>query len=404
MLGHRNFSALRNYNYRIYFTGMSISLIGTWAQVIALSWLVLQMTGSGTALGLIHAAHFLPLLILGPWGGLVADRRTKHKLLLATQASSAILSLLLGVLVVTGTVQLWMVFVITLGLGLVRVVDHPTRQALIFEMAGKDHVQNAMVLQGTSVSVTRMLGPAIAGVLIATLGIGMCFIINAFSYIPMLVAMALLKVDELEVAPLIEKASGQLREGFRYVMKTPVIRNNLIMMAIIGTLAYEWAVVLPLLASFTFHGEAADYALLMTALGIGATIGGLYTARYRSVTQPMISLAALMLGAMVVLVALAPSLLFAVVAMGLVGFFAVQFDSLNSSILQLTSSPEMRGRVMALWGVAFLGSSPIGGPLIGWICQLAGPRTGLLIGAVAAMAAATFGYVTTRRSSVILKT
>lgn len=403
MLGHRNFSSLRNYNTRIYFIGQSISLVGTWTQVIALSWLVLQMTGSGTALGLIHAAHFLPLLLLGAWGGLVADRRTKHTLLLATQITSALLSLLLGILVVTGTAELWMVFVITLGLGLVRVVDHPTRQALLYEMSGKDHVQNAMVMQGTIISVTRMVGPAVAGLLIATVGIGICFIINALSYLPMFAAMALLRVDELDVAPLVEKAQGQLREGFRYVMRTPVIRNNLIMIALIGTLVYEWPVVLPLLANFTFRGTASDYAFLMTGMGIGATFGGLMTARNRVVNQGMISVAALMVGLMVMLVALSPSLVFAVAAMGLVGFFAVRFDSLNSSMLQLTSAPEMRGRVMALWGVAFLGSSPIGGPIIGWISQYAGPRAGLMVGAGAAIIAAAFGYVTARRSRVILK-
>ncbi len=403
MLGHRTFSSLRNPIYRFYFASQIVSLAGTWAQVIALSWLVLQMTGSGTALGLIHAVHFLPLLLFGPWGGLIADRQMKHRLLLVTQSVSAILSLLLGILVMTGLAELWMVFAITLGLGMVRVFDHPARVTLIYEIAGRKHLQNAMAWNSTAISLTRMIGPAIAGLLIATVGIGMCFVINALSYLPMFAALTRIKPENLEAAPLLERAKGQLRDGFRYVWATPVLRNSLIMVALIGTLTYEWPVVLPLLARFSFDGNAADYAALMTAMGIGASIGGVYSSRHQKVAPWMISLSALMIGLAVMLVALAPTLTIALLAMGLVGFVAINFDTLSNTLVQLHSSPEMRGRVASLWGMAFLGSSPIGGPILGWVCQIGGPRTGLIVGALAAFAAAAFGYVTTRRAGAILK-
>ncbi len=399
MAGSHTFSSLRKPLFRQYFGAQLVSLAGTWAQVIALSWLVLEMTGSGTALGLIHAAHFLPLLLLGPWGGLVVDRRIKHKLLMVTQSISAMLSLLLGVLVVTGEIQLWQVFAITLCLGTVRVFDSPARFTIIYEMAGRKNLQNALAWNATSVSLTRMVGPAIAGLLIATVGIGVCFIVNAFSYLPILTVLARIKPDDLDATPLVERAKGQLRDGLRYAWRTPVLRNGLIMMALIGTLTYEWPVVLPLLARFSLDGTAADYAALVTSMGIGASIGGIVASRRRSVTPAMISLAALLVGMAVFLVALAPTLTWALLAMALVGFFAIGFDSLSNSLIQLNSTPEMRGRVIALWGVAYLGSSPIGGPILGWISQYAGPRAGLAVGGLAAVAASGFGYASSRSQS-----
>ncbi len=390
-LGHRTFSSLKIRNYRLYFFGQAISLSGTWMQTIAQSWLVLKLTGSGTALGLITALQFLPILLFGAWGGVIADRFSKRRILFVTQSASGMLALILGILVATDMAQLWMVGILAFFLGLVNAIDNPTRQTFILEMVEKDHFPNAVSLNSTQVNLARVAGPVIGGVLIATIGLAWCFSVNAISYIAVLSALWLMRPDELFPAPRQASGKGRLREGFRYVGGTPLLRDTLAMMAIIGTLSYEFIVILPLFAEFTFHRGAGGYAALMSAMGAGSVAGGLFTAHRRRRSPAMLVNAALLFGAVMLVVAVAPNFPMALGAMVLVGFFSINFLSLGNVLLQLESDQAMRGRVMALWAVAFLGSTPIGGPIIGWIGEHIGPRWGLAVGGIAAIAAAGFG-------------
>lgn len=390
----RTFASLGTRNFRLYFVGQSISLSGTWMQTVGQAWLVLQITGSGTALGLITALQFLPILVLGPWGGVVADRFPKRRILYVTQAVSGVLALVLGLLVASGAVRLWMVGVLAFCLGLVNAVDNPARQTFVLEMVGKAQLQNAVSLNSVLVNLARVIGPALAGVLITSVGLASCFNVNAASYIAVLTALWMMDSGEFHPAPVVARAKGQLREGFRYVRSTPLLRHVLLMMAIIGTLSYEFQVILPLFAQFTLHGGAGTFAALTGAMGVGSVIGGLYTAGRRHVTPEMLVRASLLFGVVILAAAVAPNLALAIGALVLVGIFSINFLSLGNTTLQLESVAEMRGRVMALWAVAFLGSTPVGGPIIGWIGQHAGPRWGLAVGGFAALSAAALGFRT----------
>jgi len=239
---HSTFSSLKIRNYRLYFVGQGISLCGTWMQTIGQAWLVLELTGSGTALGLVTALQFLPILILGPLGGVVADRFSKRKILFITQITAGFLAAILGVLVATHTVQLWMVYVLALALGLVGALDNPTRQTFIFEMAGSDEIGNAVTLNSMEVNLARIIGPAVAGVIIASIGLALCFFINAASYVAVLACLFLINSRHLHKREPVKRAKGQLREGFRYVRHTPLLFDVLMMFAIVGTLTYEFQI------------------------------------------------------------------------------------------------------------------------------------------------------------------
>jgi MFS family permease len=386
----KTFLSLKVRNYRLYFIGQAISLCGTWMQTIGQDWLVLKITGSGTQLGIVSALQFLPVLLFGPWGGVIADRFDKRKIMYATQTVAGILALILGALVVTGTAQIWMVYLLAAGLGFVSMVNNPAQQTFVPEMVGTDLLQNAVALNSTEVNLARALGPALAGVIIATLGLGVCFIINGFSYIAVLIVLFMMNKEELHPSP-VHQQKGQLLEGLRYVMETPTLFITLIMMAIIGTLSYEFSVSLPLLAQFSFRGNAGTYAELITATGVGSVVGGLFTASRRNVTIKMLVVSALGFGIMLGIAAFMPTIILAVIALFFVGIFSINFISLGNTALQLKSKPHMRGRVMALWSMAFLGSTPIGGPIIGWIGDTIGPRWGVAVGGVAAIAAAGIG-------------
>ena len=387
----RTFASLMVRNYRLYFTGQAISQSGTWMQTIGQAWLVLRLTGSGTALGLVTALQFLPMLLLGPWGGLIADRLPKRRVLYATQTASGLLAAGLGVLVATGAVRLWMVYVLAAALGLITTVDIPTRQTFVLEMVGPDDLTNAVTLNSVVVNLARAVGPALAGGLIATVGLAACFFVNAASYLAVLIALALMRAADLHVVRAVPRVKGQLREGLRYVRSTPVLRDALIMMAVIGTLSYEFQVILPLLARYTFHGNAGTYGLLTAAIGAGAVAGGLLTAGRRRAGASGLVTSAFAFGVVILLAAAAPVLGAEIAALVMVGAASIVFLARANTTLQLEARPEMRGRVMALWAVAFIGSTPIGGPTIGWIGQHAGPRWGLAVGGAAAVATAGLG-------------
>lgn len=394
--GRRSFSSLGVRNYRLYFIGQGISMSGTWLQTVAQSWLILELTHSGTLLGLVVAAQFLPILLFGPYGGLIADRFNKRKLLYATQSAAMLLAFALALLVATHTVQAWMVFVLASCLGFVNMVDSPTRQTFVVEMVGKDRLTNAISLNSIEVNVARIIGPIIAAGLIASVGLGWCFFVNGLSYIAVLACLKLMDGSELLARKPIAHAKGQLREGFSYIWHTPVLRNVLLMMALVGALTYEFQVVLPLLATNTFGGDAGTYAHMMAAMGIGSLFGGLITASRGNPSPRQLLGTTLALGASMIVTAIAPNITAAIVLLVIVGFFTISFTALTNTTLQLNSNPTMRGRVMALWVMAFLGTTPIGGPIIGYISEHGSPRLGLAVGGAAALAGGTFGILALR--------
>jgi MFS family permease len=308
-----------------------------------------------------------------------------------TQTVSAVLGLLLGTLVATGAVRIEMVYLLALCLGAVSAVDNPTRQAFVLEMVGKEEIVNAISLNSTEINLARVVGPAIAGILIASVGLAACFLINGFSFLAVLAVLMAMRAEELRPTPLASRMPGQLRQGLQYVRASPVIRTILVMMAVIGTFTYEFSVSLPLFAEVTFRQGPATYAAMTAAMGVGAVVGGLYTASRGTGSPQRLISAALLFGGAVLMTAVAPSLPLALLALVAVGFCSIGFTSLGNATLQLATSAEMRGRVMALWTVAFLGSTPIGGPLIGAIGEHVGPRWALALGGVAAMVAAGLG-------------
>ena len=396
----RTFSSLKVRNYRLYFIGQTISLCGTWMQSLATAMLVLHLTRSGTALGLVMGLQFTPVLLLAPYGGVLADRFSKRRLLAITQSAAGLLALTLGVLVATGSVRLWMVYLLAFGLGIVNAIDNPVRQTFVHELVGRKQLANAITLNSIIVNSSRVVGPAIAGVIIAQLGLAPCFIINGLSFAAVLACLAMMRGSELARSPRVRAAKGQLREGFGYAWKTPIIRDVLIMMALVGTLSYEFSVSLPLLAHVTFPGtEAAvarNVALLMSVMGVGAVVGGLVAAGKGGRNMRSLTIGAFGFGSAMVLVSVSPTLAWAAVAMGVVGYFSVSFTAHTNTILQTVSSPKMRGRVMALWAMAFIGTTVIGAPVIGWVGQQAGPRWSLIVGAVAAIAAGGIGLISSR--------
>lgn len=392
------FSSLRIRNYRLYYIGQIVSTSGTFMQSVAQAWLVLQLSNSGTALGLVMALQYLPVLFLGPYGGVVADRFSKRKLLVFTQSAFGMLALGLGILVLTGLVRLWMVDVFAVCFGVISTIDNPTRQSFVVEMVGEEHLRNAVTLYSSLVNLSRVIGPSIAGVLIATIALAPCFILNGLSYAAVVIMLAIMRPSELRSPLLTPHAKGQLRAGFGYVACTPVLRNVLLMMAIIGTLTFEFQVTLPLIAQFTFQGDARSYAALLSAMGLGAVVGGLITAGQKRISTHLLVGAAFFFGFTTLVASVMPTLILAALAMVFVGVCSIYFTSLGNSILQLESAPNMRGRVMALWSVAFMGSTAIGGPIVGWIGESTNPRVGLAVGGLAAVIAAMLGLVTLRHS------
>jgi len=396
-LGRDTFSSLSNHNYRRYYTGQAISLIGTWMQTVAQSWLVLQLTGSGTAVGLVVAVQTLPNLLLGPYGGLIADRVDKRKLMIGLQAMMGVLALVLGVLTLTHVVQLWEVFALAFLLGLNNTFENPARQTFVLEMVGPTELRNAVSLNSVLVNAARAIGPAVAGVIIAAGGTGLCFVLNAASFIAVVTSLARLDVSKLQRSTPTPRAAGQVREGLRYVRRTPVLAITLMMMAVIGCLAYEFQVVLPVVAHQTFSAGAADYGFMTAAMGAGAVVGGLYVAARGQTGVAALVRSSVLFGVAILAAGLAPYLWTELVALLFVGGASVSVMAKGNSTLQLEAAPGMRGRVMSLWAVAFLGSTPIGGPIAGFVSEQWGGRAGLYLGAAACLAAAAYGAFALRK-------
>lgn len=384
----RTFSALSVRNYRRYAFGQAVSLSGTWMQRVAQAWLVLDLGGSGTDIGVVTALQFLPLLVFGAWGGVVVDRLDKRRLLVATQSVSGLLALGLGILTATGVIELWMVMALAGGLGFAHLLDVPGRQSFVMEIVGRDQLANAVTLNSVVVNAARMTGPALAGVLIVTVGTAACFLLNAASFLIVVWAFAGMRQAELQRAAVVPRAPGQLREGLAYAWHEPALRGPLLLMAVIGALAYEFQVVLPLLARFSFDGDAGTYGAMTACMGLGAVVAGLVVAGRARAAPGSLVTAAYVFGVLILVTAAAPTLALAMVALVGVGAASIILLALANTTVQLTAAPEMRGRVMALWSIAFLGTTPIGGPVVGWVSEQMGPRAGLVLGGVATICAA----------------
>jgi MFS family permease len=384
----RTFRALTVRNYRLYFTGQVISVSGTWMQMVAQTYLILfRLHGTGVDVAIATGLQFLPMLLFGPFGGLIADRLDKRKVLYATQSGAALLALALGVLVITDSARLWEVFLLASGLGVVNLFDNPARQTFVSEMVGLDLLPNAVSLNSVVMNSARVIGPAIGGVLILTLGVATCFMVNAASYIAVIIALSLMRASELYRKPGVVRARGQVREGLRYVWATGDLRVPLISMAVVGVFAFNFTVTLPLLAKFTFHGGAGLYSAFLAAMGAGAVAGGLFTAHRSSPSTRLLAFIGVFFGAMIVALALTPTKLVAIAVLVPMGAASIAFISTNNATLQLRADPPMRGRVMSLNAIAFLGSTPIGAPLLGYISDISSPRVSLLVGGVATVLA-----------------
>ena len=388
----RTFSSLGVPNYRRLFAGQVVSISGNWMQIVAEMWLIVQLTGSGAAVGITAGLQFLPILLFGGLGGVLADRVDKRTLLTITQLLMALPAAALWGLTAAGSVQTWMVFALVLTRGVVTAIDNPARHAFVAEVVGADRVVNAVALNSVVVHTARILGPAAAGALIALFGVSACFAVNVVTFIVMVAALRLIDPSRLERSAPAPRERGQLRSAIAYVRATPSLRIPLAMMVLIGTVSFNFQVLLPLLASQTWHGTAATYATLTAAMGIGSVLGALATGARGRVGPRMLVAAALGFAVAELLVAVAPSYELQLAALIPLGAVSVTFAAGVNSSLQLGAGPALRGRVMALYAIVFLGSTPIGAPLIGWLAEVAGPRSGFVAGAVAALIAGVWAH------------
>ena len=362
-------------------------------QTIGQSWLVLKLTNSGTQLGLVAAAQFLPILLFGPVAGIITDRYDKRKIIFITQSLFALLALILAILVGTNTIKLWELYCLAASIGLLLALDTPTRQTFVYEMVGPEQLTNAVSLNGSLFNLTRIIGPAIAGVLIVTVGIAACFYINAASFIAVLVALWLMDASLLHKIPNLENIKGQIGQGFKYILAKPILKDVLLFMVILGTFAYEFSVSIPLLAQTTFHGGAQAYALLTSAMGVGSVLGGLYAASRKIPKLKHILWSIALLGTAMIGTSISPNIFFALITLIVVGFASTSYTSRSNVILQLNTEPQMRGRVMALWNVAFIGSTPIGGPIVGYISEQFNPRWGFALGGFSALVVLIYSWL-----------
>lgn len=389
------FRALRTRNFRLYAGGQLVSLTGTWMQRVAQDWLVLELTNSGTALGIVTALQFGPQLALGMWGGVIADRGDKRRILLATQSGLALLALALGVLDVAGVVAYWQVLVLALVLGLVTAIDTPVRQSFVVEMVGRDDLANAVAINSTIFNTGRILGPAVAGVMISAVGTGWAFIANAASSVAVLAGLALMRRAELHPSPTLQRGPGQLREGFAYVRARPDLVLTMVLIFVVGTFGLNFQITSALLAKNVFHHGASGYGWLSTSLAVGAVVGAVLAARrLRRPSPGFLLIAVVGFGSAEMASGLMPTFLLSALVLIPTGLAMLTVTTAGNSYVQLGVSPVMRGRVMALYLVCFLGGTPVGAPIAGWVGEWAGPRWAIVGGGlVCVLSALVLGVV-----------
>lgn len=385
--------SLENRNYRLFLIGSTASNLGEWAQRIGQAWLVLELSDSAVLLGVTAALQAAPMVLIGPWAGLWADRLNKLSLLARTQAASGLLAALLGVLTLLGTIDILGVLLFATALGTVKAFDQPARQGLILELVGTRRLVNAVTLNNISFNVAKSIGPALAGVIISTLGIGPSFLFNAATYIALIVA--LLRMDRSTIAfpPQVERAPKQLRDGLQYVRRTPVLASTMALMTVVGMLGFEQQVLLPLFAKDVFAGDASTLGTMFTSMGIGAIVGGLVVAgRLRTHARALL-ISSASFALVFAAHAVATDVLVAYALLFLLGAATTVLRALGQSILLSNARADMRGRVASLLSVAFLGTTLIGGPLIGWLAELVGVRSIFVIVGSCILVAALLAHV-----------
>jgi MFS family permease len=390
----RRFAAFNTRNFRLYFLGQTISSVGSWAQSLAVTWLVLEITNRSDRLGIAMALQFLPMLVLGAPAGVLADKINNRRLLIATSTVSGLLAATFGVLVATGHATLWWIYALTLMLGLVLAVERPAMQAILFELVGPELLSNAVASNGTINAVSRLIGPALAGVLIATVGVETCFYINAASYLVVIGALIALRSAELVKRPLITSTKGKLREGFAYVRTHPNVSRPLVVMTVVGTVAYNFQTTFPSMVRFGFHRGAGSVGIAMSVSAIGSIIGGIYIAGVKPHPRRTLAIVLAGFGAACLALSVTPGF-WPFVAMSIVlGFASACFQSVNTSVLQQATEPAMQGRVMALHQMAWFGTTPIGALLMGWVIHVSSPRVPFSFGGLSALlcAVAVIGW------------
>lgn len=393
------FVALRHRNFRLYLMGQGLSQAGTWMQTVAMGWLVLKVTGSGGMLGLVSAAQFMPTLLFGAFAGTLADRHSRWHMLQITQVLAAVIAIALGVMVVTDTISIWSLFVLAAAFGTVNAFDMPIRSSFVYELVGPDDITSAVGIGSTTNNVARIIGPGAAGVLIAAFGLAVPFLVNGVSFLAITVALLLMRQSEFVPKAPVKREKGQIREGIKVVWADSRLRTPMLMTVVIGMLAYENQISLPLFAKYTFDREATGYGILSSVMGVGSVIGGLLIARFGRATHKRLGFAAAFLGGSMLLAAVMPTFWTMSAALLLVGAGSVAFITMNSATLQLTSPVEVRGRVMALYITAIIGTTPVGGPIIGWIGQHIDPRATYITGGLACLLTAAFAWPSLRRST-----
>lgn len=385
--GRDTFRSLEHRNFRLYFGAMAVSFTGTWLQLIAQVLLVLDLTDSGTALGLLTGIQFAPVLLLGAWAGVVIDRHDKRVIMQISSSVMLAVAMLLGVLVLTDQVNLTWVYVLAGVLGIANAFDNPTRRTLVNDLVPHDEIANAVGLNSMLVTTARLVGPALAGVLVSTIGIGWCFVLNAVSFLAPILAVRAMDVASLRGAPPVAAERGQLRAGLRYAWSVDEVRVPLLMIAFISALAFNFQVLFPLLAERELGGDGTTFTWLMTAASLGMLIGSLWLARRRAIDTWLLARSAVLLGVAIGFLALAPNVPTALVCAFLVGLSSIGILSGSNTVIQMAAEPIMRGRVLALYTVVFLGSTPIGGPLVGSVAEHFGTRTALAMGAASSLVA-----------------
>jgi MFS family permease len=397
-LARTTFASLSSRNFRLFFFGQGISQVGNWLTLVAQALLVLKLTNNGVYLGGLAAAQFGPVLLIGPWAGLVADRSDKRRLLLIVQVIAMAQSFALAALAFTDKPSVLAVYAIALVGGITVAFDNPARRSFVVEMVPVPDVNNAVSLNSALMTASRVIGPAVAGLLISTVGFGWCFLLDAVSYIAVVVGLWMMRTEELRRPPVTPKAKGQVREGLRYARSVHELWVPLAMMAVVGTLSYNFQTVFPLFATRDLHGTAATYTLLFSVVSMGALAGALAAAHRRVITVRTVSVSALAYGAAMGVMALVPNAATAYPVGVVLGLASIAFLTSSTAIVQIEAAPEMRGRVLALQAMLFLGSTPIGGPILGFVAEQFGARSAIGVGAVAAGAAGAWGLLASRRA------
>ncbi len=394
------FRSLKVRNFRLFFVGQAVSQIGNWLTLVAQSLLVLKITDSGVAVGILAACQFLPVLLFGVWTGLVADRSDKRKLLMTVQSFAMVQSFALSALAFMDHAPILALYAVALAGGFATAFDNPARRAFVVEMVPEDHVQNAVSLNSAMMTGSRIVGPALAGLLITTVGFGWCFLLDGISYIAVLAGLRAMRPAELRPPVPTQRSKGQIRAGLRYAKSIPELWVPLVMMAIVGTFAFNFTVVMPLFVKRSLGGTDSTFTLIYSVVSVGSLVGALFSARRERATVRQVMFSAAGFGVALLAFAASPGLWGAFpLALG-VGFTSILFMTASTAIVQVRSDPAMRGRVLALQAIVFLGTTPVGGPVLGWICERFGARAGFVVGGVSGLVAAAWGWYVTRGDSV----